>query len=270
MLGSRVLRPAGLLRALVWLLAAFWALMAGGCAPLGSSGIAASGFINPAIAAAYLPLTGPPGALFKGHGAAVVVAPGVAATNAHNADFVDAAAVLGRSTQYDLLYFATPHRQVPPAGTPLIGEAVIAYGQGTDGSLRMATGVVRRLDVPVVPRCPLCRMQYAFAFEAQAGQGFSGGPVVDATDGRLIGIVFGFLDHGPEHRRTMYAYPMERVLAELPASRPTAGSGIPPVDAGMGRHGASAKVRLTDAHGEGRPTALDRAAPPPASGGPPR
>jgi S1-C subfamily serine protease len=151
-------------------------------------------------------------------------------TNAHNAELIDPASVLGRSTQHDLLYFATPRQEAPPAGSPRVGGSVIAYGQGTDGSLRMARGLVLRLDVPVVPRCPLCKMQHAVAFEAQAGQGFSGGPVVGEADGRLLGIIFGFLDEaGTQGKRTMYAYPMDLVLAEVPAAaRPKdAGSSQP-------------------------------------------
>ena len=222
--GPSVLRPGGILQGLACLAAAAMALVLGGCASVGSAGVAAGGFNTQAIAAAYIPLSGPPGALFKGHGAGVVVAPGVAVTNAHNAEFVDAASVLGRSTQHDLLYFATPNQQVPPVGVPRVGGRVIAYGQGTDGSLRMAMGEVRRIDVPVVPRCPRCGMQYAVAFEAQAGQGFSGGPVVAEADGRLLGIVFGFLDHGgAAAKRTMYAYPMDRVLSEIPAAARTQG-----------------------------------------------
>jgi len=216
--GPRVWRPGTIRPWVAFLATAVLVLALGGCAS-GSAGFEASGFNSPAIAAAYLPLSGPPGALLKGHGAGVVVAPGVAVTNAHNAELIDPASVLGRSTQHDLLYFATSHQEAPPAGAPQIGWPVIAYGQGTDGSLRMARGVVLRLDVPVVPRCPLCRMQYAFAFEALAGQGFSGGPVVAEADGRLLGIIFGFLDDGgAEGKRTMYAYPMDLVLAEIPAA----------------------------------------------------
>ena len=63
-----------------------------------------------------------------------------------------------------------------------------------------------------------CAVQHAFVFEAKGGKGFSGGPVVDAKTGRLLGIVFGFRDgiddHTPGHR-LMYAYDMNRVFAEL-------------------------------------------------------
>ncbi len=45
-----------------------------------------------------------------------------------------------------------------------------------------------------------------------AGPGFSGGPVLDAS-GRLVGITFGYKDEG--YQRMMYAYDMSRVRAEL-------------------------------------------------------
>jgi hypothetical protein len=44
--------------------------------------------------------------------------------------------------------------------------------------------------------------------------GFSGGPVVDASDGRILGIVFGYNDLH-DGSRLMYAYDMDRVGAEL-------------------------------------------------------
>ena len=55
-----------------------------------------------------------------------------------------------------------------------------------------------------------------FMFEANAGPGFSGGPVVDAQ-GRLVGITFAYKDEGG--KRVMYAYEMSRVQADLEALR---------------------------------------------------
>ena len=63
--------------------------------------------------------------------------------------------------------------------------------------------------------CAKCEVQSAFTFEGNAGPGFSGGPVLDAADGKLLGIVFGYVDDSPGKRRIMYAYTMDRVLAEL-------------------------------------------------------
>ncbi len=191
-----------------------------GCGTFGSSGLPAPGFVTPAIARAYLPLDGTAYWVLEGRGAGMVIAPGVAVTNAHNANLVDEADVIGTSSDYDLLFFRTARQVPPPQALPWVGESVIAYGQGGDGALRMARGVVRWTDAPVVARCEGCGMQHAFAFEADAGPGFSGGPVADARSGLMIGIVFGFRDNAPEtHGRLMYAYDMRLVMAELSAVR---------------------------------------------------
>jgi S1-C subfamily serine protease len=188
-------------------LAAFLA----GCA---SAGEPAAGFLNPAIAAAYLPLSGMRDIVLEGRGAGVVIGTGIAVTNAHNANLVDDDSVIGTSPEYDLLFFHTNAGTPLPSAQPWTAEEVIAYGQGVSGSLRLARGRVTALDAPVLPRCPACGVQHAFTFEADAGPGFSGGPVVDATDGRLVGIVFGFQDE-KDGGRLMYAYDMDRVAKEL-------------------------------------------------------
>ena len=191
-----------------------------GCGTFESWGQPAQGFLTPAIARAYLPLEGSAYWVLTGRGAGMVVAPGVAVTNAHNANLVDGADVIGISSDYDLLYFRTVRQVPPPQALPGVGEKVIAYGQGEDGTLRMARGVVRWTDAPVVPRCKGCGVQHAFAFAADAGPGFSGGPVVDARNGLMIGLVFGFRDDAPEASgRMMYAYDMRLVMAEMSAVR---------------------------------------------------
>src|SRR5271154_5867070 len=124
------------------LFAALAALLAG-CS---SAGEPAAGFLFPATASAYLPLSGPKDIVFEGIGAGVVVAGGIAATNAHNANLVDASSVIGASMAYDLLFFRTGTGSPPPTAEPWTAEEVIAYGQGTDGSLRMARGRVTALD----------------------------------------------------------------------------------------------------------------------------
>ena len=124
------------------------------------------------------------------------------------------APVIGMSRDYDLLFFHVENRTEVPTTPPSIGEDVIAYGQGASGELRESRGTIeavhafpsRRAAKPASP-------QTAFTFEGDAGPGFSGGPVVDATTGKLVGITFGYLD--PNGRRTMYAYPMSRVRNEL-------------------------------------------------------
>jgi hypothetical protein len=179
-----------------------------------SAGEPAADFLSPAIAAAYLPLSGPRDIIFEGRGAGVAIGNGVAVTNAHNANLVDGSAVIGISAEYDLLFFRNAGGSPLPVARPWTAEEVVAYGEGTNGSLRMARGRVTALDAPVLPRCPSCGIQHAFTFEADAGKGFSGGPVVNATDGKLVGIVFGFQDE-KDGGRLIYAYDMERVAKEL-------------------------------------------------------
>jgi S1-C subfamily serine protease len=90
-----------------------------------------------------------------------------------------------------------------------VGEEVIAYGQGADAELRVAHGVVR-----VIRQCAGCTAPAYFAFVGNAGPGFSGGPVLDAS-GKLVGITFGYKDE--RHERLIYAYDMARVHAEFSA-----------------------------------------------------
>jgi hypothetical protein len=191
------------------------ALALAGCA--GPSGEPAPGFVNHDVQRAYIPLEGTVYLIFEGDAAAVSIGEGMAVTNAHNANLLDPKMVIGKSADYDLLFFhadtATSKMKEAP---PRVGQKVIAYGQGRGGELRKAEGVVTRLDAPVKALCVKCAEQTAFTFEGNAGPGFSGGPVVDAADGHLIGIVFGYLDEGgTKGARVMYAYTMRRVLAEL-------------------------------------------------------
>lgn len=190
-----------------------------------SAGLPSSGFLNAAIARAYIPLEGYAYLILDAHGAGVRIAPGVAVTNAHNANLVDDKKVIGISHDYDLLFFRDEKNASLVEGVPYVGERVIAYGQGLDGDLRQATGSVTALSSPVLPHCKGCPIQQAFVFDAPAGKGFSGGPVVDAQSGALLGITFGFLDSARgETRRHMYAYDMARVkteLAKVRAAKPT-------------------------------------------------
>ena len=194
--------------------AAFFSLvLLAGCAT--SSGRPAAGIAEANIAPAYLPLVrhfhlG----LDTIAGSAVVIAPGIAATNAHNHAMVAPAAVLGTARDYDLMFFrAGSGRPAYATAGPAIGAAVTAYGQGAADDLRVAHGVVREIFT-----CPGCSRPAYFVFANDkkspddAGPGFSGGPVMDAQ-GRLVGIVFGYKDEGG--RRLVYAYDMARVRAEL-------------------------------------------------------
>jgi hypothetical protein len=188
-------------------------LMLAGCA---SSGAPVARIAEPEIALAYLPLQARVHlGIDTADGAAVVIAPGIAVTNAHNANLVDAQSVIGSVRDYDLMFFRTPRGMPPPTAPVQIGAAVTAYGQGAGGGLRIAHGVVRDIT-----GCAGCTAPAYFTFsnggrgEDDAGPGFSGGPVLDAS-GRLIGITFGYKDIG--RSRMMYAYDMSRVMAELSA-----------------------------------------------------
>lgn len=177
-----------------------------GCAV--SSGVAIPRINDPVLAGAYIALSKATDlGIDHDEGAAVAIAPGIAATNAHNANLVDPAQVIGKSTGYDLLFFRADRTAAPPDAAPAIGEAVTAYGQGAEGELRIAHGVVKTIQP-----CAGCGPSAWFTFAGDAGPGFSGGPVVDAQ-GRLLGITFGYKDEGGA--RLIYAYEMARVRAEL-------------------------------------------------------
>jgi hypothetical protein len=183
------------------------ALLLAGCAA--SSGLPALRIAEPEIAAAYLPLHGRVHlGIDSANGAAMVIAPGIAVTNAHNRRFVDGP-VIGEATQSDLLFFRVVRSANPASAAPAVGAPVTAYGQGADAELRMARGLVR--EIVTAPGYDIARW---FTYEADAGPGFSGGPVVDAQ-GRLVGITFAYKDEGG--KRLMYAYDMARVRAELQA-----------------------------------------------------
>jgi hypothetical protein len=182
------------------------ALGLAGCAT--ASGIPAVRIPEPGIAAAYLPLSGRIHlGLDRAAGAAMVFRPGVAVTNAHNANLVKPEIVIGTASQSDLMFFRAATGAPPPTAAPVVGEAVTAFGQDLDKKLRQAHGVVRQIVMtPGYDASPY------FIFSGNAGPGFSGGPVVDAS-GKLIGITFGYKDQGGH--RLIYAYDMARVLAEF-------------------------------------------------------
>ncbi len=139
-----------------------------GCAA--SSGAPATVIAQPQIATAYLPLHARTDfGLGTGDGAAMVIAPGLAVTNAHNANLLDSRDVIGTRQDYDLLFFRTPQSAMPETAAPVVGEAVTAYGQGADAELRVAHGTVREIKL-----CPGCNAPAYFTFAGDAGPGFSG------------------------------------------------------------------------------------------------
>ena len=185
-----------------------WPLLAlclAGCAT--PSGQPAQHIAEPAIAAAFLPLLGYVHlGLDQAAGGAMVFQPGIAVTNAHNANLLDPKSVIGSATLSDLMFFRGPNVPPPPTAVPVVGGFVTAYGQDTDGKLRIAHGRVTEIHItPGYTASPY------FIFQGDAGPGFSGGPVVD-SQGKLIGITFGYKYQGK--KRLIYAYDMARVRAE--------------------------------------------------------
>jgi hypothetical protein len=181
-----------------------------GCAS--SSGVPATVITQPDIAAAYLPLHARVHlGIDSAEGAAVVIAPGIAVTNAHNENLLNPKTVIGMRQDYDLMFFRTARRTAPQTAAPVVGEAVTAYGQGADRDLRVAHGTVREIKT-----CAGCTAPAYFTFAGNAGPGFSGGPVLDGA-GRLVGITFGYKD--VKSQRLIYAYDMTRVREELAAAQ---------------------------------------------------
>jgi len=187
-------------------------LMLALCACAESSGEPASGFLDTAIAKAYIPLSHR-GFLDSVDAAATQVASGVAATNAHNYGLIVPARYIGPVNGYDLIFFKSDGPAPPPVATPYDGERVRAYGQGIDGELRTAEGRIVKAQTNIPPRCTGCPDQTVFTYDAPAGPGFSGGPVVDEKSGALVGITFGYEDK--TGGTVMFAYDVNLVLKEL-------------------------------------------------------
>lgn len=170
------------------------------------AGVETDTFVTARVAAAYIPLHT---FTFPGmrRGAATIVLSGIAVTNAHNANLIDDKDDLGRAPSGEDIMFIRVHDQAIGGVGPLemaapeLGEDVILYGQGAGGSLRKAEGPVE--DV----------RDARFTITADAGPGFSGGPVVDAKDGHLVGITFAYYD-APKKRgpREMLAYRIDYIM----------------------------------------------------------
>jgi len=172
------------------------------CGP-GSFGAPAAGFEFPQVAQSYVPLHARDWMLATHDGASVVIAPGIAVTNAHNANMLDPAAVIGTVDGYDLLYYHTDKTKTLPTAAPTDGEEVVAYGQDTDGNLRVSRGVIRQF------------WPAAFGYVSDAGPGFSGGPVVDAKTGALLGITYGYKGDENAKTRLLVAYNVAFVMDRL-------------------------------------------------------
>jgi hypothetical protein len=199
-----------------WAIAGVAAVLLTACTNTGDgtwvgAGQATETFVNTRDASAYIPLHhfSIPG---MRRGAATIILSGIAVTNAHNANLVDDEDDLGHAPSGEDIMFIRVHEQPIGGAGPLkmadpeVGEDVILYGQGAGGSLRMAAGPVQGVR------------DSRFTITADAGPGFSGGPVVDAKDGHLVGITFAYYDapnkKGP---REMLAYRIGFVMDEYRA-----------------------------------------------------
>lgn len=193
-----------------WL--ALLALGLAGCAA--QSGVPLKGALGGDIGYAYIPLKRTVLMIREADAGAVVLGDGIAVTVAHAEEMVPTDQIIGVSSEYDLMFFRTDRaKSVLATGEPQLGQKIVSYAHYED-DLYTAEGVVTSLDAPVLPRCKTCVVQSTFSFDGNAGPGYSGGPVLDADSGRLVGIVFGYLDK-PDGGRTIYAYPMSRVFDEL-------------------------------------------------------
>jgi hypothetical protein len=181
-----------------------------------SAGRPSNGFIEARLNSAYIPLAEREALVLNHWAAAVAIAPNVGVTNDHNLRFIAPEMVLARSRDYDLLFFRTDKSMPPELAKAVPGEDVIAYGQGASDDLREARGKVASLEEHVRPRCADCPTQRVMIFDARAGGGFSGGPVVDAKSGAVVGITFGYLDgRAADGGRRMYAYDIDLVMDEM-------------------------------------------------------
>ena len=185
----------------------------GGCA---STGVRSAAFITPELNESYIPLYMATRLGSSRFAAAVVVAPNIAVTNDHNLNLLSSDTVLARSPEYDLLFFRTERTHAAAITSPKVGQTVIAYGQNGRTGRREAKGVVRELDARAFALCADCPLRPTITYDAEAGEGFSGGPVVDVTSGGVIGITVGYLDGAAESGgRRMYAMDIDFVMAEM-------------------------------------------------------
>lgn len=129
-----------------------------------------------------------------------VIAPHWAVTNAH-ADGI-ASGLTAESRTSDLALVAIDGGAPLPFGTPHNGDHVTIYGAGCGGDQRVATGTI--MDTKVYqcwgkpgaddPANP-CKggglgVTYAMLLVANAGPGFSGGPIINDA-GELVGVMEG-------------------------------------------------------------------------------
>jgi hypothetical protein len=201
------------------------ATLIGGC---GSAGVRSAAFIRPELSESFIPLYMRTRFGSSRFAAAVVLAPHVAVTNDHNYNLLSPDTVLARSPAFDLLFFRTEKTKAAAITSPKVGQTVIAYGQNGQVQRREAKGIVRQLDARAFAVCEGCPERPTITYDAEAGEGFSGGPVVDVATGGVVGITVGYLDGAAEDGgRRMYAMDIDFVIAEMRRLVPggTAGPG---------------------------------------------
>ena len=150
------------------------------------------------------------------------IAPGIAVTNEHADDVADG--LYGEAIHYDIALVHTKKNLSPQLAEPYVGEHVVQYGNDTCGHPRMATGEV--ISIVDTGHCygPVGRVVTAserlcagygmglargFFIKSDAGDGFSGGPVMDGD--RLVGITEGVMTNGA-WRGSVIAYRSSDVL----------------------------------------------------------
>jgi len=173
-------------------------------------------FVDPALAGSYISLEHKEGLMGNAIGAAIVVSPNIAVTNSHNANLILEGDILARSSDYDLLFFRTALTRPVTIAEPRMGQQVVAYGNGGGNERREARGFIVALAA-IPHNCPNCPAGTGFAYRAPGGPGFSGGPVVEAESGAVLGLTFAYIDGALEsgEPRRMLAYTMAQIRAEM-------------------------------------------------------
>lgn len=181
-----------------------------------AEGSASERFVDPALAESYLNLRRTERPDWVAGGAAIVIAPNIAVTNAHNANLLAEEDILARSIDYDLLFFRTPLTQAVRTAEPEPGQEVVAYGHGGGETRREARGLIEML-MPSPENCADCAPGTGFSYRAPGGPGFSGGPVAHAETGAVLGLTFAYIDSPIDsgEPRRMLAYTVAQIRAEM-------------------------------------------------------
>lgn len=138
------------------------------------------------------------------YASATVIGPGYAVTNAHADSALDAFTKYIENDYADAALFKIEGGETPAISDEIeVGEPVISYGTGCDGSTRIAHGIITDTDAALCyghfpTPSPVCtKMGYGaqrgMLIKSDSGGGFSGGPVIDMK-GRVIGLTEGIMN----------------------------------------------------------------------------